>query len=130
MDRFNGKLRAIWNLLCAPGSLGMALALSHGGDAIFPGGYRNTIFFLNVGFILGGPLFGWLSDNIIKSRKWIVISGLSMLIFILFVLAFLPAGTGILWSGCFPIGLSSVRRLSFGLQRAVFVYQRHGQQRK
>jgi len=56
----------------------------------------NLIFFLNIGFILGGPFFGMLSDRILQTRKWIVILGLCLLFIILFIFAFLPAGTGFL----------------------------------
>jgi sugar phosphate permease len=56
----------------------------------------NIIFFLNLGFIVGGPIFGWLSDNILNTRKWIVVFGLIVLFFILFILAFLRQGTGFL----------------------------------
>ena len=53
----------------------------------------NIIFFLNVGLILGGPIFGWLSDSILNTRKWIVVFGLIVLFLILFALAFLRTGT-------------------------------------
>ena len=56
----------------------------------------NLIFFLNIGFILGGPFFGMLSDKILKTRKWIVIFGLCILFILLYVFAFLPQGTGFL----------------------------------
>jgi MFS family permease len=56
----------------------------------------NLIFFLNIGFILGGPFFGMLSDKILKTRKWIVIFGLFILAILLYIFAFLPQGTGFL----------------------------------
>jgi len=56
----------------------------------------NVILTLNIGFILGGPLFGFLSDSILKTRKWIVIFGLAGLCFILLTVALLPSGTSTL----------------------------------
>ncbi len=39
----------------------------------------NFLLLLNVGFILGGPLGGWLSDRLLRSRKKVVLLGLASL---------------------------------------------------
>jgi MFS family permease len=51
----------------------------------------NMIFLMNIGLILGGPMCGFLSDRIFKTRKGVVLGGLSGLSGILLVMAFLPA---------------------------------------
>lgn len=37
----------------------------------------NMILILNIGYIVGCPLFGILSDRVFRTRKWIVVLGLS-----------------------------------------------------
>jgi len=53
----------------------------------------NVLFCMNVGFICTGPLFGALSDRILKTRKGIIIPGLCGMAAIISVLAFLPTDT-------------------------------------
>jgi sugar phosphate permease len=50
----------------------------------------NMIFLMNIGLIIGGPICGILSDRILKTRKAVVIGGLTGLSGILLVMALLP----------------------------------------
>jgi len=54
----------------------------------------HLILLMNLGAIAGGPLWGALSDRVLKTRKWVVSGGLLLLVLILFIMACLPAGTG------------------------------------
>lgn len=55
----------------------------------------NVIFGMNLGFILGGPLFGTLSDRLLRTRKWIVIPGLAGIALIFVLLAHLPTDAAV-----------------------------------
>jgi MFS family permease len=55
----------------------------------------NVILVMNLGFICGGPFFGWISDHLLNTRKWIIIPGLLGFASILAILGALPAGAGI-----------------------------------
>jgi len=70
----------------------------------------HLIFFMNLGAIAGGPVWGALSDRILKSRKWIVAGGLLMLVFLMYILADLAPGT------CFAVLL--LLFFGFGLVRS------------
>jgi len=52
----------------------------------------NTIFVMNVGVIAGAPLWGALSDRLLKTRKWIVIAGHVVLAGIMGTMAVLDRG--------------------------------------
>ncbi len=52
----------------------------------------NIILVMNLGFILGGPIFGTVSDRLANTRKWVVIPGLAALALLLVILAGLPPG--------------------------------------
>lgn len=54
----------------------------------------NIILAMNIGFIMGGPIFGLVSDRLANTRKWVVIPGLVGLAFLLLILAGLPPGAG------------------------------------
>ncbi len=54
----------------------------------------NLIFLLNLGMILGGPVWGRLSDTLLRTRKGVVITGLVCLAADIGALAVLPAGAG------------------------------------
>jgi sugar phosphate permease len=54
----------------------------------------HLIFLMNLGAIAGGPLWGALSDRVLRTRKWMVSGGLLLIVLLLFILAGLPAGTG------------------------------------
>lgn len=56
----------------------------------------NLILLMNIGFILGGPFCGILSDKLLQTRKKIVIGGLVSLAAVLLSLAFLPQKASIL----------------------------------
>jgi sugar phosphate permease len=56
----------------------------------------NLILILNIGFILGGPFFGMMSDRVMKTRKWIITVGLNVLFLHMLIMALLPPGTGLL----------------------------------
>ena len=53
----------------------------------------HVIFLMNLGAIAGGPVWGWVSDNILYTRKWVVAGGLVVLVFIMLLLAGLPFPT-------------------------------------
>jgi sugar phosphate permease len=55
----------------------------------------NLIFLMNVGMILGGPVWGGLSDRVFKTRKWIIFSGLMILSFVMLLMTMLSPGTGL-----------------------------------
>jgi len=44
------------------------------------------ISMIAIGFIFGGPFMGYLSDKVFKSRKWVIISGLSIFMMTLILL--------------------------------------------
>ncbi|MBL7171979.1 MAG: MFS transporter [Desulfobacteraceae bacterium] len=54
----------------------------------------HIILLLNLGAVAGGPLWGVLSDRVLKTRKWVVSGGLFVLVLSMLVLAGLPTGTG------------------------------------
>jgi len=54
----------------------------------------NLIFFLNLGLVLGGPSWGFFSDRVFKTRKWIVFAGQCFLLLIFICLIFLPRTVG------------------------------------
>ena len=64
----------------------------HGLSAMTAG---NLILLLNIGLVCAGPMWGMLSDQIFKTRKWIIIAGQLLLAVTLLVLAFLPVGTSL-----------------------------------
>lgn len=65
----------------------------HGLTALCTG---NLILLLNIGFVCAGPVWGILSDRILKTRKWIVIAGQLLLAVTLLALAFLPSGSSVI----------------------------------
>ena len=54
----------------------------------------NLIFLLNLGMILGGPLWGRLSDTVFRTRKGVIIIGLICMAANIGALALIPAGAG------------------------------------
>ncbi|RPJ71134.1 MAG: MFS transporter [Desulfobacteraceae bacterium] len=58
----------------------------------------NILILLNFGLIIGGPLWGVVSDRL-KTPKWIIAGGLLLLALITFVLRELPPGTSQLTAG-------------------------------
>jgi predicted MFS family arabinose efflux permease len=53
----------------------------------------NVILLMNVGAIAGGPIWGWLSDRVLHTRKWVVSGGMVVFILILLILAMLSPKT-------------------------------------
>ena len=53
----------------------------------------HVILLMNVGAIAGGPIWGWLSDRVLHTRKWVVSGGMVVFIFILLILAMLTSKT-------------------------------------
>ena len=69
----------------------------------------NLLLAMSIGLIIGSPICGWLSDSILRSRKYVIIAGLTMMAGILTTLAVLPIDTGllILFGLFFGFGFSS-----------------------
>lgn len=53
----------------------------------------NILFLFNLALILGGPVTGYLSDKVFRTRKWIMVLALWGLSGSLFALAVLPVGS-------------------------------------
>ncbi|OPY89254.1 MAG: putative sulfoacetate transporter SauU [Syntrophaceae bacterium PtaU1.Bin231] len=53
----------------------------------------NILFLFNFALILGGPVSGYLSDKVLRTRKWIMVMALWGLSGSLFALAVLPVGS-------------------------------------
>jgi len=69
----------------------------------------NILMAMNIGLIVGGPVWGALSDRVFKTPKWAVAGGLLMLALVTFGLRALPPGTSSLLAGAifFAFGLAS-----------------------
>ena len=69
----------------------------------------NLLLAMSIGLILGSPICGWLSDSILRSRKYVIIAGLAMMAGILMTLAALPIHTELLmmFALFFSFGFSS-----------------------
>lgn len=69
----------------------------------------NLLLAVSIGLTIGGPMCGWISDTILKSRKQIIIAGLAGMAGTLIALANLPADGGvvILYGLFFGFGFSS-----------------------
>jgi len=59
----------------------------------------NILLMMNIGLILGGPLWGAVSDRIFETPKWVIAGGLLMLALITFILRALPPGTSTFVAG-------------------------------
>jgi sugar phosphate permease len=69
----------------------------------------NLLLAMSIGLIAGSPACGWMSDSLLRSRKYVIISGLAVMAGILITLAVLPGDTGplILFALFFGFGFSS-----------------------
>jgi len=69
----------------------------------------NLLLAMSIGLIVGSPTCGWLSDSILRSRKYVIITGLAMMAGVLITLAVLPSATEqlILFALFFGFGFSS-----------------------
>ena len=56
----------------------------------------NMIFLMNLGLILGGPGWGFFSDRVFKTRKWMIFSGLLGLALTTTILSQMPADASVL----------------------------------
>ena len=83
-----GIFAAIQTLYCGP-----YLMTVRGYSPLAAG---NIVLAMMLGVIAGGPLFGWLSDEMFHSRKAVIIGGLWGMAFSLVMIAGLPARAGIL----------------------------------
>jgi len=64
------------------------------GQSVMNAGH--LILLMNLGAISGGPVWGVLSDRILKTRKWLVSGGLLIVVVMVLLMAGLPGGTGFL----------------------------------
>jgi len=69
----------------------------------------NLLLAMSIGLIIGSPICGWISDRILLSRKYVIITGLVTMAGILIMLSVLPKGTWllILFALFFGFGFSS-----------------------
>lgn len=86
---YYGVYAAIQTLYAGP-----YLMKAHGLSAVSAG---NIILLMNIGFVFGGPLFGWVSDRLSGTRKWLVMPGLTLMALIVAVLASLPTDAATFW---------------------------------
>ena len=61
----------------------------------------NILMAMNIGLIVGGPMWGAVSDRVFKTPKWVVAGGLLVLALITFGLRSLPPGTSVFVAGAF-----------------------------
>jgi sugar phosphate permease len=73
----------------------------------------NIILLMNIGMIIGGPLWGALSDRVFQTRRGIVGAGLLLMALIMAGMRSLPPGTGFFMVGAafFLFGLASASGL-------------------
>jgi sugar phosphate permease len=64
----------------------------------------NIILAMNVGIIVGGPLWGAMSDRIFRTRKWVIVPGLFLLSLTTFLMRQAPPGTGVFLAGAIFFG--------------------------
>jgi len=69
----------------------------------------HIIFLMNLGVILGGGIWGALSDRVMKTRKWPVFGGHIILGFITMIVAVLPPGIGTLFLASLFFGFGFFR---------------------
>ena len=69
----------------------------------------NILMAMNIGLIVGGPMWGAVSDRVFKTPKWVVAGGLLVLALITFGLRALPPGTSAFVAGAtfLAFGLAS-----------------------
>jgi len=73
---------------------------------ISPVATGNILLLMSIGLVLGCPVCGYFSDALVRSRRQVIIAGLCCMTLILFLLAYLPTGTG--------TGILSLLFFSFG----------------
>ncbi len=55
----------------------------------------NVLFLMSIGMVVGSPVFGWLSDSVLKNRKNVIVSGLLVMNGVLAQLTRLPENAGL-----------------------------------
>lgn len=55
----------------------------------------NLLLIMSLGLIVGSPVCGWLSDSVLRSRKYVIMAGLAAMAGVLVTLAMLPQKTGV-----------------------------------
>ncbi len=55
----------------------------------------NVILIMNVGAIVGGPAWGWMSDRIFRTRKWVIFGTLIIYFLVLIIMAVLSSETAL-----------------------------------
>lgn len=55
----------------------------------------NLILLMNIGLLVGGPLWGAVSDRLMRTRKWIIVISLIFLTAITFAFSTIPSGTAL-----------------------------------
>ena len=85
---------------------GPFLMITMGRSQIMTG---NLLLAMSIGLIIGSPICGWISDSVLRSRKWVIVGGLAMMAGTLVALAALPgdAGVPMLFALFFGFGFSS-----------------------
>jgi sugar phosphate permease len=53
----------------------------------------NLILLLNLGMILGSPIWGTLSDRLFKTRKWVIVAGSISIALTIIIIAIIPVDT-------------------------------------
>ena len=51
----------------------------------------NVILMLNVGALIGGAAWGWLSDTVFHSRKWVILGGMVIYLMVLLVMVMISS---------------------------------------
>ncbi|EFK07788.1 transporter, major facilitator family protein [delta proteobacterium NaphS2] len=51
----------------------------------------NVILMMNVGALIGGAAWGWLSDRVFHSRKWVILGGLIIYLMVLLVMVMISS---------------------------------------
>jgi sugar phosphate permease len=54
----------------------------------------NMLFLMSIGMVVGSPVFGWLSDSVLRNRKSVIVSGLIVMSGILALMTRLSEGVG------------------------------------
>ena len=57
----------------------------------------NALLIMGVGYMIGLPLFGRISDLLIRSRKKLIIPSLWIMALLILILVFLPKGINVVW---------------------------------
>ena len=54
----------------------------------------HLLFLMSIGMVVGCPLWGWLSDVVLRARKSVIVAGMIGMVAVLAILAALPADAG------------------------------------